>query len=111
MIIGVGEDREYLATLARETGVAERVLLVGSVTTEELPRWYNAADVVAMPNRDIDGDTEGFGMVFIEAAACGKPAVAGMAGGTGAAVIDGVTGLRVDGASIRRRGGSSRTAA
>jgi phosphatidylinositol alpha-1,6-mannosyltransferase len=100
VIIGVGDDREYLATLARETGVADRVLLVGAVTTEELPRWYNAADVVAMPNRDIDGDTEGFGMVFIEAAACGKPALAGMAGGTGAAVIDGVTGLRVDGASI-----------
>ena len=53
-----------------------------------------------MPNREIDGDTEGFGMVFIEAAACGKPSLAGNAGGTGAAVIDGVTGLRVDGASV-----------
>jgi phosphatidyl-myo-inositol dimannoside synthase len=100
VIIGVGEDQEYLATLARETGVADRVFLVGSVTPEDLPRWYNAADVITMPNRDIDGDTEGFGMVFIEAAASAKPALAGRAGGTGAAVIDGVTGLRVDGASI-----------
>ena len=40
-------------------------------------------------------------MVFLEAAACGKPTVAGLAGGTGAAVIDGVTGLRVDGASTQ----------
>ena len=55
-----------------------------------------------MPNRDINGDTEGFGMVFIEAAACGKPSVAGLAGGTAAAVIDGVTGMRVDGTSAGR---------
>ena len=44
----------------------------------------------------IDGDNEGFGMVFIEASACGKPVIAGVAGGTGAAVVDGVTGYRVD---------------
>jgi phosphatidylinositol alpha-1,6-mannosyltransferase len=50
-----------------------------------------------MPNRDIAGDTEGFGLVYLEAAAAGKPAVAGMAGGTASAVVDGVTGLRVDG--------------
>jgi phosphatidylinositol alpha-1,6-mannosyltransferase len=53
--------------------------------------------VFAMPNREINGDTEGFGMVFIEAAACAKPALSGQAGGTGAAVQEGVTGLRVDG--------------
>jgi phosphatidylinositol alpha-1,6-mannosyltransferase len=52
-----------------------------------------------MPNRNIEGDTEGFGMVFLEAAACGKPTVAGRAGGTGSAVIDGVTGLCVNGGS------------
>ena len=100
VVIGIGEDREYLAALARETGVAERVSFLGHVLAEDLPRWYNAANVVTMPNREIDGDTEGFGMVFIEAAACGKPTVAGTAGGTGAAVVDGVTGLRVDGASV-----------
>ena len=65
----------------------------------DLPRWMNACDVFAMPNRDINGDNEGFGMVFIEAAACGKPSLAGEAGGTGSAVLNEVTGLRVDGAS------------
>ncbi|HLY95986.1 MAG TPA: glycosyltransferase family 4 protein [Sideroxyarcus sp.] len=98
-VIGIGEDRNYLQALAGELGVSDRVHFLGHVTTDDLPRWYNAADVVAMPNREIDGDTEGFGMVFLEAAACARPTLAGLAGGTGAAVIDGVTGLRVDGAS------------
>lgn len=98
-LIGVGEDRDYLVDLARERNVSDRVHMLGHVAIEDLPRWYNACDVFAMPNREIDGDTEGFGMVFIEAAACGKPTLAGNAGGTGAAVQHGVTGLRVDGAS------------
>lgn len=99
-IIGIGEDRDYLAALVKESGVAERVHLLGHVAVEDLPRWYNAADVFAMPNREINGDNEGFGMVFLEAAACGTPVLAGKAGGTGAAVVDGITGLRVDGASV-----------
>lgn len=98
-VVGIGEDADYLRSLAREEGVTARVHFLGHVAPEDLPRWYNAADVVAMPNRAIDGDTEGFGMVYLEAAACGKPALAGLAGGTGSAVVDGVTGLRVDGAS------------
>ena len=100
-VIGTGEDRKYLEALAREMGVSERVHFLGHVHPDDLPRWYNAADVVTMPNREIDGDTEGFGMVFLEAAACAKATVAGLAGGTGSAVVDGVTGLRVDGASTR----------
>jgi phosphatidylinositol alpha-1,6-mannosyltransferase len=66
----------------------------------DLPRWYNAADVFVMPNREIDGDTEGFGMVFIEASACGTPVVAGRAGGTASSVNEGVSGFRVDGTSV-----------
>lgn len=96
-LIGIGEDYDYLSDLARKHGVADRVHLLGHVSPGDLPRWYNACDVFIMPNREINGDTEGFGMVFIEAAACGKPAIAGQAGGTGAAVVDGVTGFRVDG--------------
>lgn len=99
VLIGIGEDRSYLINLSREMGVEDRVHLLGHVSLEDLPRWYNACDVFAMPNREINGDTEGFGMVFIEAAACGKPVIAGLAGGTGAAVINGQTGLRVSGDS------------
>ena len=97
VVIGIGEDYDYLFDLAHKHGVADRVHLLGHVSDDDLPRWYNACDVFIMPNREINGDTEGFGMVFIEAAACGKPAIAGQAGGTGAAVVDGVTGFRVDG--------------
>ena len=96
-LIGIGEDRDYLLGLAQELGVSERVHLLGHVSPEDLPLWYNACDLFAMPNRALDGDTEGFGMVFLEAAACAKPSVAGIAGGTGAAVEDGVTGCRVNG--------------
>jgi len=97
VLIGIGEDYDYLFDLARKHGVAECIHLLGHVSVDDLPRWYNACDVFVMPNREINGDNEGFGMVFLEAAACGKPAIAGQAGGTGAAVVDEVTGFRVDG--------------
>jgi phosphatidylinositol alpha-1,6-mannosyltransferase len=99
-LIGIGEDLDYLQGLAGELGVSDRVHFLGHVSYEDLPRWYNTCDLFAMPNRDIDGDTEGFGLVFLEAAASGKPAVAGKAGGTGSAVVENVTGLRVDGENI-----------
>lgn len=96
-LIGIGEDYDYLTNLSKELGVAGNIHLLGHASPEDLPRWYNACDVFIMPNREINGDTEGFGMVFVEAAACGKPAIGGRAGGTGAAIQDGITGLRVDG--------------
>lgn len=101
VIAGVGEDADYLDGLIAEhrlQGIAHRI---GAVSETDLPCWLNACDVFAMPNREIDGDNEGFGMVFIEAAACGKPSLAGRAGGTGSAVLDNQTGLRVDGESAR----------
>ena len=101
-LIGIGEDEQYLKKLAEENGVADRVHFLGHVEANDLPRWYNACDIFAMPNREIEGDTEGFGLVFLEAAACGKPSVAGLAGGTGSAVLEGKTGLRVHGDSLER---------
>ena len=54
----------------------------------------------AMPHREIDGDTEGFGLVFLEAAAFGKTSLAGLAGDTGSAVFHDRTGIRVDGSLL-----------
>jgi phosphatidylinositol alpha-1,6-mannosyltransferase len=100
VLAGIGDDWNYLAGLIREHNLQDAAHMIGAVCEQDLPRWMNACDVFAMPNRDIDGDNEGFGMVFIEAAACGKPVLAGNAGGTGAAVLDGVTGLRVAGSAL-----------
>ena len=100
VIGGIGEDAEYLDALIVEHKLQRVVHRLGAVSVEDLPRWMNACDVFAMPNRDLNGDSEGFGMVFIEAAACGKPSLAGRAGGTGSAVLDGDTGIRVDGAEL-----------
>jgi len=100
-IVGIGDDHHHLRELARTHGVDTRLHLLGHVAPEDLPRWYNACEVFAMPNRDIDGDTEGFGLVYMEANACARPALAGRAGGTGSAVEDGLNGLRVDGEDVR----------
>jgi phosphatidylinositol alpha-1,6-mannosyltransferase len=97
VIAGIGEDADYLDRLIAEHHVHGVVHRIGAVGEADLPRWLNACDLFAMPNRDINGDNEGFGMVFIEAAACGKPSLAGEAGGTGSAVLHQQTGLRVDG--------------
>jgi len=99
-VIGIGEERAYLQSLVDELGFGDRVHLLGHVPYDDLPRWYCACSLFAMPNRDIGGDTEGFGLVFLEAASAGRPALAGTAGGTGSAVLDGVTGLRVDGEDL-----------
>ncbi|WP_300458613.1 glycosyltransferase family 4 protein [Desulfobacula sp.] len=99
-IVGIGKDKPYLEQLAQDNGVVKQVHFLGHVSEEDLPRWYNAADLFVMPNREINGDTEGFGMVFLEANACGKPVIAGIAGGTGGAVLDGKTGFRIDGTRV-----------
>lgn len=100
VIAGIGEDADYLDGLIVEHNVQGIVHRISAVSEADLPRWMNTCDVFAMPNRDINGDNEGFGMVFIEAAACGKPSLAGKAGGTGSAVVEKRTGIRVDGESV-----------
>lgn len=105
-VVGIGDDYEYLKDIAEQCGVSDKVYFLGEVSADELPLWYNACDIFVMPNRVVNNDTEGFGMVFVEAAACGKPAIAGIAGGTGSAVIDGVTGFRVDGENLEAVSGA-----
>jgi len=100
VIAGIGEDTDYLQGLIRDHQLQGAIHMLGAVDARDLPRWMNACDVFAMPNREINGDNEGFGIVFIEAAACGKPSLAGEAGGTGSAVLNEATGLRVDGESL-----------
>lgn len=99
---GTGRDRSRLAVQIAHAGLAGRVHLLGRVAEADLPALYGCADVFAMPCRDRwNGlEAEGFGIVFVEAAAAGVPAVAGQSGGSHEAVDDGVTGAVVDGRRV-----------
>jgi phosphatidylinositol alpha-1,6-mannosyltransferase len=91
-IAGRGRDRDRLVGKIAERQAPVRLL--GGVSDEDLPRLVGAADVFAMlcRNRWLDLEQEGFGIVFLEAAAAGVAQVAGDSGGAGEAVVDGVTG-------------------
>jgi phosphatidyl-myo-inositol dimannoside synthase len=93
---GTGRDRDRLAKLVAETGAP--VVLCGRVADDDLPDFYGCADVFAMlcRKRWRGLEQEGFGIVFLEAAAAGVPAVAGESGGAAEAVADGETGLVVE---------------
>jgi phosphatidylinositol alpha-1,6-mannosyltransferase len=99
-IAGTGDYDIELRRLVRLLGVERHVRFLGGVADELLPAVYNLADVFVMPNRTLpeSNDVEGFGIVFSEAGACAKPIVAGRSGGVSEAVLDGDTGLLVDGA-------------
>jgi len=99
VLVGTGEELASLTTLARELGVHDSVVFAGNVLDQELAAYYAACDVFIMPNRQIDSDIEGFGIVYLEAGAAGKPVIGGKSGGTDDAIVDGVTGIRVDGNS------------
>jgi phosphatidyl-myo-inositol dimannoside synthase len=96
VVIGQGPDRPRLERMADELGVASRVRFLGSVPYDELPPYYNLADVYVMPARSEPPDVEGFGIVFLEANACGKPVIGARDGGVPDAVMDGETGLLID---------------
>ncbi|MCP4851243.1 MAG: glycosyltransferase family 4 protein [Actinomycetia bacterium] len=94
-IAGSGRDRARLEGLIASTGAPVRLL--GRVPDEVLPGLYGAGDVFSMSCRNRWGglEQEGFGIVFVEAAAAGVPAVAGESGGSAEAVVHGETGLVV----------------
>jgi phosphatidylinositol alpha-1,6-mannosyltransferase len=94
-IAGSGRDAERLGRLVAATGAPVRLL--GRVGDAQVPSLVGAADVFAMPcrNRWRGLEQEGFGIVFLEAAACGVPQVAGDSGGAAEAVVHGRTGLVV----------------
>jgi phosphatidylinositol alpha-1,6-mannosyltransferase len=98
VIAGDGDERARLERLAVEHGVADIVHFAGVVADADLPAYYAASDIFLLPNRVHRGDIEGFGIVFLEAAASGRPVIGGDSGGVPEAVERDVTGLLVDGA-------------
>lgn len=91
ILVGTGSDRERIEKLAKETGVEDAVIFAGFVPNEELCDYYNLCDVFAMPSK-----REGFGIVYLEAMACGKPTLGGNQDGTVDALCDGELGVLVD---------------
>ncbi len=71
-----------LRALVRNEGLTEHVQFLGEVNDEQLLRCYQQCDLFVLPNRQVGNDIEGFGMVLLEAQACGKPVLAGASGGT-----------------------------
>jgi phosphatidylinositol alpha-1,6-mannosyltransferase len=100
LLVGGGGDAARLRARAAEA--PGTVVLADEVPGDEVPAYHAAADVFAMPCRSRLGglEVEGFGIVYLEAAASGRPAVAGRSGGAPEAVVDGRTGLVVDGAHV-----------
>jgi phosphatidylinositol alpha-1,6-mannosyltransferase len=98
LIVGDGPYRGELEDLARSVGVRDRVVFAGQLTEETLPRVYALCDVFVLPSREqLDRcDVEGFGIVFLEASACGKAVVGGRSGGIGDAIVEGETGFLVE---------------
>ncbi len=96
-IAGAGRDRKRLERMATHLGSPVRFL--GRLPEADLPVAHGVADCFAMLCRDRWGglEQEGFGIVFLEAAACAVPSVAGRSGGSAEAVLDGATGIVVDG--------------
>jgi phosphatidylinositol alpha-1,6-mannosyltransferase len=101
VFVGGGPERyiHYLKHIARAENAQWSVSFEGSQPWHRLPPFYSSADVFAVPTHERLGglETEGFGMVYLEAAASGLPVVAGNSGGVADAVIDGETGFIVDG--------------
>jgi phosphatidylinositol alpha-1,6-mannosyltransferase len=99
-----GPYRKELERIARESGVEQDVVFTGSVPWEDLPLYYAAGDVFAMPcrTRRAGLDVEGLGIVYLEASATGLPVVAGDSGGAPDAVVEGETGYVVPGGSVEQ---------
>jgi phosphatidylinositol alpha-1,6-mannosyltransferase len=101
LVVGAGPFADTLRAIAFESGVADAVIFAGAVADVDLADHYALGDVFVMPNRALpSGDTEGFGLVFLEANAAGLSVIAGRDGGSVDAVTDGINGLVVDGHAI-----------
>jgi len=90
VLVGSGDDRAWLEDLAEQTGVNRHVHFLSGLTYSEIAACYAACEIFAMPSGG-----EGFGLVYLEAMACGKPVIGGLHGGAPEVIQDGVTGYLV----------------
>ena len=107
LIVGDGPDRDRLVRLAADAPNGS-VVFAGQVSEGDLPRYYRAGNVFAMPCRSRLGgmEVEGWGNVFLEAAACARPVVVGDSGGARESLAPGETGLLVNGSDVAEVAGA-----
>jgi phosphatidylinositol alpha-1,6-mannosyltransferase len=100
-IIAGSYEKKYcqrLQQLVEDLNLGDIVTFTGYVQPHEIPLYYNLCDVYIMPSRELEnkGDTEGFGITYLEANACEKPVIGGKSGGVVDAIVDGKTGFLVN---------------
>ncbi len=102
LFIGVGPRQKKLDQLVRAHDLSNYVRFVGRVTYDKLPDYFRLGDLFVMPSRSrLAGlEVEGLGIVYLEASACAIPVLAGASGGAPDAVIQGETGVVVDGSRV-----------
>ncbi len=102
LVVGDGPARRRVERLARRLGVADAVVMAGRVGWDRTPEHYAAGDVFAMPTRTrlLGLEPEALGICYLEAAATGLAVVGGRSGGAPDAVLEGRTGLVVDGRDV-----------
>jgi len=102
LLVGDGPYRPRLARLASEAQVAGSVIFTGPVSWDDLPAYYDAGNIFAMPcrTRRAGLDVEGLGIVYLEASATGLPVIGGDSGGAPDAILAGETGYVVPGRSV-----------
>ena len=99
LLIGTGPHQKHLEGLVQKFSVQNSVTFIGRIQYADLPRYISVGDIFAMPSRSrLAGlEVEGLGIVYLEASACGLPVIAGKSGGAPDAVLEGETGITVDG--------------
>jgi len=99
LMVGQGPYLSHLKKLVQELNLIDHVSFIGRIQYAQLPQYICAGDIFAMPSRSrfFGLEVEGLGIVYLEASACGLPVIAGSSGGAPDAVLDGVTGIVVDG--------------
>jgi glycosyltransferase involved in cell wall biosynthesis len=102
LVVGDGPDFKRISLLVRQFSLEDRVFLLGRVTERNRNRLLHSSDVFIMPNIQVDGDVEGFGIAAIEAGSCGLPVIACNMQGLRDAVLHGRTGFLVEAGNTRQ---------
>ncbi|HEY5123853.1 MAG TPA: glycosyltransferase family 4 protein [Ignavibacteria bacterium] len=99
VIKGEGEDKEYLKSIVAKENISRYVLFLDNIEYDKLPLLYSASDLFVLPNRidEIYYEQEGFGIVFLEANACGLPVIGGNSGGVKDIIKNGFNGYLIEG--------------